>query len=67
MTKTKAKKKIVIRSIEEIPSFESEDMEREWWATHDMSEELYNKLERAAPELKAILNTQRPGDRQRRT
>jgi len=34
-----------LRSLEEIPPFASEDEEREWWATHDLSEELYDELE----------------------
>jgi DnaJ-domain-containing protein 1 len=33
-----------LRSLDEIPPFASEDEEREWWATHDLSEELYDQL-----------------------
>lgn len=35
----------LIYSLDEIPStFASEDDERDWWATHEFSEELYEKL-----------------------
>lgn len=46
-----------IRSLDEIPSFASEDEEREWWATHDLSEELYDKLELSPEESKKLLDS----------
>jgi hypothetical protein len=43
----RASERIVIQSEDEIPSsFESEDEEREWWATHEFSDDM---LERYAP------------------
>jgi hypothetical protein len=36
----------IIHSLDEIPTFGNEDEEREWWATHDLSRELYSELER---------------------
>jgi len=43
---TRKPRRKTIRSVEEIPTrFASEDEEREWWATHDLSEELYDQLE----------------------
>jgi len=39
-------KRLIIRKLEEIPSrFASEDEEREWWATHDVSDSLRKKLQ----------------------
>lgn len=35
----------LIHFLDEIPStFASEDDERDWWATHEFSDELYEKL-----------------------
>jgi len=34
------KERQIIRSLEEVPNFASEDEERAWWATHDLAEEL---------------------------
>jgi hypothetical protein len=48
---------IIVRSLDEIPSFASEDEEREWWATHQLSEELYEQLEDASSELDEILRS----------
>ena len=46
---------IVINSLDEIPErFDSEDDEREWWATHDLSAELYGSLEDVTDELDEI-------------
>ena len=45
----------MIRSLDAIPAFASEDEEREWWATHDLSEELYDQLKAKPAELEAIL------------
>ena len=37
--------KKMIHSVDEIPlTFTSEDDERDWWATHEFSEELYEEL-----------------------
>jgi len=54
--KRKAVKKVsVIHSLDEIPEFSTEDEEREWWATHDLSEQLYDQLEDSQAELEEIL------------
>lgn len=37
-------KMAIVRRLEDIPAFASEDEEREWWATHDLSDELYAEL-----------------------
>jgi hypothetical protein len=36
----KAPGREIVRSLEEIPEFASEEEERAWWATHDLAEEL---------------------------
>lgn len=36
----------IVHSLEEIPPFESEDDERDWWSEHDLSQKLYRSLER---------------------
>jgi hypothetical protein len=42
---TVSKDIIMIHSLDEIPdSFASEDEEREWWATHEFSDEMYERL-----------------------
>ena len=54
MTKP-SRKLTIIQSLEDIPErFESEDAEREWWATHDLSEDLYNSLDDITHELDEI-------------
>jgi len=36
---------VIIHSLDDIPErFDSEDDEREWWATHDLSADLYDSL-----------------------
>jgi len=40
----------VVDKLEDIPAFASEDDEREWWATHDLSDALYRQLVAAPPE-----------------
>ena len=40
MSGRKAPEREVVRSLEEIAEFASEDEERAWWATHDLAEEL---------------------------
>jgi hypothetical protein len=48
-------KRIVIKSLDEIPAhFESEDAEREWWASHDLSLEVWESLEDTTAELDEI-------------
>jgi len=37
----------VVHSLDEIPTFESENEERDWWASHDLSDDLYEHLEKA--------------------
>jgi hypothetical protein len=55
MTKKTRKQLIIIRSLDEIPQhFESEDAEREFWATHEFSDELYDQMEDATAELDEI-------------
>ena len=44
----------VIHSLDEIPNFESEDEEREWWAEHEMSDELWDSLPDLTWELDEI-------------
>ena len=45
----------IIHSLDEIPShFESEDDERDFWAEHDLSEELWNSLPDDNEELDRI-------------
>jgi len=39
----------IVERLEDIPAFASEDAERDWWASHDLSEELYKQLEIAPP------------------
>jgi len=36
----KTPERAIVRSLAEIPEFTSEDEERAWWATHDLTEEL---------------------------
>jgi len=55
------KKLTVVRDVAEIPSFSSEDEEREWWATHELSDQLYDQLKPGPDdlrELKDILPTE---------
>jgi hypothetical protein len=55
MTKKTHKQLKIIRSLDEIPQhFESEDAEREFWASHEFSEELYDQMEDATAELDEI-------------
>ena len=44
----------VLDSLDEIPDFKSEDEEREWWAEHEMSDELWDSLPDMTPELDQI-------------
>jgi hypothetical protein len=55
MKRKTVKKVSIIHSFDEIPKFSSEDEEREWWATHDLSEQLYDQLEESQAELEEIL------------
>lgn len=55
MKRRTVKKIKIIHSFDEIPEFSSEDEERDWWATHDLSEQLYDQLEDARAELDEIL------------
>ena len=45
----------VINSLDEIPHFKNEDEERDWWATHEFSDELWDSLPDASEELDEIL------------
>jgi hypothetical protein len=45
----------IIHSLDEIPShFDSEDDERDFWAEHELSEELWDSLTDATEELDRI-------------
>jgi hypothetical protein len=44
MTHNKAGRKTTIKSVRDVPAFSSEDDERDWWAAHDLSEQLYDQL-----------------------
>jgi hypothetical protein len=35
---------MIVKSHDEIPDFASEDEEREWWATHDLADELWEDV-----------------------
>jgi hypothetical protein len=49
---TSKKKTKLIHSLDEIPTdFASEDEERDWWANHELSEELLNSMEETTEEL----------------
>jgi hypothetical protein len=37
----KKQERILVGSLDEIPRFASEDEERDWWATHDLADELW--------------------------
>jgi hypothetical protein len=53
---SKNPKRTIIHSLEEIPAqFASEDAERDWWAEHDLSPELWDSLEDTTAELDEIL------------
>jgi hypothetical protein len=56
--------RIVIHSLDEIPSaFPSEDAEREYWETHELSSELYDDQEakRLTREHRALIQKLRAG------
>jgi hypothetical protein len=38
---SKKQERILVESLGDIPRFASEDEEREWWATHDLADELW--------------------------
>lgn len=50
-------KRTIVSSLDEIPThFSSEDEEREWWATHEFSDELYDELQQhASADLRELL------------
>jgi hypothetical protein len=56
MTKKAKYELTVVNSLDEIPDFASEDEEREWWATHEFSDELWESLEDKSGELAAELD-----------
>jgi len=52
----KAKKRTLVKRVEDIPtSFPSEDDEREWWGTHDLSDEVIDQLQEGVPEAQEEL------------
>lgn len=52
MKKRKIPEPIIVKSYEDIPDFASEDEEREWWATHDLADELWEDV---TAEQKALI------------
>jgi hypothetical protein len=56
MTERKPRKVLkIIHSLDEIPShFDSEDDERDFWAEHELSEELWNSLPDVTDELNSV-------------
>ena len=42
--KKKNKKLITVKSLSEVPDFHSEDAERRYWETHNLSSRLWNEL-----------------------
>lgn len=40
----KGKKLITVKSLSEVPDFHSEDAERRYWETHDISKKLWDGL-----------------------
>ena len=42
--KKKSKKLITVKSLSEVPDFRSEDAERKYWETHDLSTKLWDGL-----------------------
>jgi hypothetical protein len=46
--------RIVINWLDEIPEFANEDEEREFWWTHEFSDELWDSLPDASEELDEI-------------
>ena len=66
MRTVRRKRVKTVHSLSEIPPFSSEDEEREWWATHDLSEDLYDQLRgtsEGANELLQKLKTARTTNR----
>jgi hypothetical protein len=62
MTKRRAKRTIV-HSAAEIPSsFSSEDEEREWWASHDLSESFYEENKAGTFAANAVFQSLRSAD-----
>ena len=51
MNKHTHTKRQIVHSLAEIPHFGSEDEEREWWATHDLAEELGREVSAEQHEL----------------
>ena len=57
MKKKPKYERTVIHSEDEIPGqFESEDAEREWWATHELSDKLWDTHEDTSGELAVELD-----------
>jgi hypothetical protein len=62
--KTTKYERIVINSLDEIPgSFESEDAEREYWATHEYSDEVWQSLEDVTDELDGFVQAAQRRDK----
>ena len=66
MKKTTKYERIVINSLDEIPeTFESEDAEREYWATHEYSDEVWESLEDVTDELNGFVQAAQQRGKQR--
>jgi hypothetical protein len=50
-------KRELVHSLEEIPMFASEDEERDWWAAHELSEELLWSMEDTSERLRRLLKS----------
>jgi hypothetical protein len=61
---SRERKRKIIQSLDEIPAtFPSEDAEREYWETHELSDELYDDQEiaRLTREHRALIQKPRAG------
>jgi hypothetical protein len=56
-----------IYSLDEIPDFADEDEERDWWAEHEFSDELWDSLPDATEELDRIAPLADSPERRRAT
>ncbi len=63
---SKEKPRIVIHSREEIPTqFVSEDVEREWWATHELAEDILpddEEIDRATEQHRDLIRRLQAGE-----
>jgi hypothetical protein len=66
MNTRRTKKLKVIHSLDEIPDFESEDEEREWWWEHELSDELWDSLPKTTPKLDEMAFRRQMDDQRKR-